>query len=82
MIIPVKILDSDFLDVSDADDLEFLLNTDHVMLAAESEGDKTILIMGASKAPYIIINLDYQSYKALVSAGFESAQTAAAIMAD
>lgn len=82
MIIPVKILDSDFLDVSDAGDMEFLLNTDHVLLAAEAEGNNTILVMGASKAPYIVIKLDYQSYKALVSAGFESAQTAAAIMSD
>lgn len=82
MIIPVKILDSDFIDVSDIEDTEFLLNTDHVLLAAAAEGDKTILIMGTNKTPYIIINLDYKSYKALVSAGFESAQTAAAIMAD
>lgn len=82
MIIPVKILDSDFLDISDSEDLEFLLNTDHVLLAAEAEGDNTILIMGTMKTPYIIINMDYQSYKALVSAGFESAQTAATIMSN
>lgn len=82
MIIPCKILDSDFLDVSDAPDMEFLLNTDHVVLAAESDGDKTILVMGAYKAPHIIIDMDYQTYKALVTAGFESAATAAAIMKD
>lgn len=82
MIIPVKILDSDFLNISDPEEVEFLLNTDHVVLAAEAEDNKTLLIMGTNKAPHMVIDMDYQTYKALVSAGFESAATAAAIMKD